>query len=136
MLAQDACAKAMEGRDGHGGRGFRGNHFADAMLHFHGRLVGKGQGQDLRRPADLFRHQAGYSICQNSGFAASGARKYEKGPVRVEHGFLLAFIKLVGKRRMSHRIPVLMHGEELCRKKGLQNNSKRRNGKGGKTDLN
>jgi hypothetical protein len=97
VLAQDSSAEAMEGRYGHGGRGFRGNHFADPLPHFHGGLVGKGQCQDLRRPADLFRHQAGYSVCQYPRFTASGARKHEQGTVVMEHGFLLAFIKPVGK---------------------------------------
>jgi hypothetical protein len=97
VLAQDARSEAVKGRYGHGGRGFRGRHFGDALPHFRRGLIGKGNGQDLRRLANFLGHQPRYSICQDTRFAASGARKHEKGTVVVENGFFLAYIELIDK---------------------------------------
>ena len=54
------------------GFGSRPNQGLDAFPHFPGRLVGKREGQDLKRVFALF-NQMRYAVGQNPCFAGSGA---------------------------------------------------------------
>ena len=65
-----------------------------APLHLVGRLVGEGEGQNLRRP-DAVREQVGDAVGDDAGLAAARPGEHQQRPVAVEHGLALRFGEMI-----------------------------------------
>ena len=91
LAAQDARAKGMECREPHVPGG-RPSHVIHAGTHFFGRLVRKGDGQDLPGRDPLVQ-QMGNAAREHLGLAAAGAGQDEHGAFRMMYRFLLLRIQ-------------------------------------------
>ena len=96
FFAQNLHTQRVEGANRQPARLRLGQHFGDALLHFRGGFVGKGnRGNGMRQIADVDNQMFDF-LRNHAGFAAAGAGKHEQRPAEVADGFDLLWIEFHG----------------------------------------
>ena len=98
LFAQNLHAQRMERANRQPARLRLGQHFGDALLHFRGGFIGKGnRGDGMRQLADVDNQMLDF-LRNHAGFAAAGAGKHEQRPAEVFDGGLLLGVEFHGER--------------------------------------
>ena len=69
----------------------------DPFAHFAGRLIGKGNGQNLPRFDPVFTHQPGNSMHNDPGFARAGTGQDQQWPGTMLYCLSLGRIEVLQK---------------------------------------
>jgi hypothetical protein len=92
--AQHAHADGVEGAEPHA-VGRAADQMRDAVEHFARRLVGEGDGQDVRRPGAPGNQQMGDPRGQHARLAGAGAGQHQQRPTLVHDGLALLLVQTV-----------------------------------------
>ncbi|CWP06570.1 Uncharacterised protein [Neisseria meningitidis] len=93
LFAQNLHAQRMERANRQPARLRLGQHFGDALLHFRGGFIGKGnRGNGMRQIADIDNQILDF-LRNHAGFAAASAGEDEQGTAEVTDGFELLGIE-------------------------------------------